>query len=133
MLAIYRKIVIKPSVSKSLLGSTIMIDAAGKTILEPRGTRLSFRERLKQARPDVAECHRLNERKTGIAMKLRALRDDRNMTQAEVAEAANMTQSSVARMEALKGSVPTIESIERYVAACRGLFEISITTDTDAN
>lgn len=109
-----------------------MSNAARKTIYEPEETKVSFRDRMARARPDVVERERLNARKSGIAMKLRALRDERNMTQEDVALAARMTQSSIARMEALTGSVPTIASIERYVHACGGLIEISITADPEA-
>ncbi len=89
----------------------------------------SFRKRMRDARPDVVARQSKNERKAGIAKKLRALRDARGMTQADVAEASGMTQSSVARLEALTGPVPGLESIERYVEACDGHMAVVISPD----
>lgn len=59
-------------------------------------------------------------------MKLRALRDKRGLTQEEVAAAAGMTQSVIARLESLSGPVPSLASIERYVIACGGHFALLI-------
>lgn len=92
----------------------------------------SFRERMDEARPDVAALREKNARKTGIAMKLRALRDELNMTQQDVADASGMKQSAIARMEALQGAVPSLESIDRYVTACGGQLELNITHEPEA-
>ena len=83
---------------------------------------------MREARPDVVARQSKNERKAGIAKKLRALRDARGMTQVDVAEASGMTQSSVARLEA-SPSVPGLESIERYVEACDGHMAVVISPD----
>jgi hypothetical protein len=40
-----------------------------------------------------------------------------------------MTQSSVARLEALTGPVPGLESIERYVEACDGHMALVISIE----
>lgn len=80
----------------------------------------AFREQLRQARPDLTERQAKNARKRAIAIRLRALRDAGGLTQAEVAAVAGMTQSMIARLEALSGPVPSLESIERYVEACGG-------------
>lgn len=79
-----------------------------------------LRNELCRARPELAEHQAKNVRKRGIAVRLRALRDARGLTQDEVAAAAGMTQSMIARLEALSGPVPSLESIERYVDACGG-------------
>jgi len=79
-----------------------------------------LRGQLHQARPDLAERQAKNARKRAIAIKLRALRDARGLTQVEVAETAGMTQSMIARLEALSGPLPSLESIDRYVDACGG-------------
>ncbi len=92
----------------------------------------SFRERMDEARPDIVALKEKHARKTGIAMKLRALRDDRNMTQQDVADASGMKQSAIARMEALTGTVPSLESIERYVIACGGHLELLISPEPEA-
>lgn len=86
----------------------------------------SFSQRLRDARPDVAARQKENAHKSAIALRLRALRDARGMTQADVARASGMTQSAVARMEALTGPVPRLDSIERYVVACNGHAELLI-------
>ena len=86
----------------------------------------SLRNALHLAHPQLAERQAKNARKREIAMKLRALRDKRGLTQKEVAPAAGMTQSMVARLEALSGPVPSLASIERYVTACGGHFALLI-------
>ncbi|WP_172974927.1 helix-turn-helix transcriptional regulator [Roseivivax sp. THAF30] len=63
-------------------------------------------------------------------MRLRALRDARDMTQADVARASGLTQSAVARLEALTGQVPKLETLERYVAGCNGYIALIISADT---
>lgn len=90
----------------------------------------TFREQFHQALPDLTERQAKNARKRAIAIKLRALRDAKALTQAEVAEAAGMTQSMVARLEALSGPVPSLESIERYVDACGGQMALLISPTT---
>ncbi|WP_269581294.1 helix-turn-helix domain-containing protein [Roseibium sp. Sym1] len=80
----------------------------------------TFRDRMRDTRPDVVERQESNARKQSIAKSLRALRDSRGLTQSDVARKSGMTQSVVARLEALTGSVPKLESIERYVLACGG-------------
>ena len=86
----------------------------------------SVRNAIHRAHPQLAEHQARNARKRGIAVKLRALRDARGLTQDEVAAAAGMTQSMIARLESLSGPVPSIESIERYVNACGGHFTLLI-------
>lgn len=80
----------------------------------------SLQTKLRRAHPDLAGHQAKNTRKRGIAVRLRALRDARGLTQDEVAAAAGMTQSMIARLEALTGPVPSLQSIERYVDACGG-------------
>ncbi|SFR00461.1 Helix-turn-helix domain-containing protein [Poseidonocella sedimentorum] len=86
----------------------------------------SLRSTLHRAHPKLAELQAKNARKREIAVKLRALRDARGLTQEEVAAAAGMTQSMVARLESLAGPVPSLASIERYVIACGGNFALRI-------
>ena len=75
---------------------------------------------LHRAHPQLAGHQAKNSRKREIAIKLRALRDKRGMSQEEIAAAAGMTQSVIARLESLSGSIPSLGSIERYVDACDG-------------
>ena len=58
--------------------------------------------------------------------RLSPRRDARGLTQAEVTEAAGMTQSMIARLEAPSGPVPSLESIERHVNACGGQMALLI-------
>ena len=69
----------------------------------------TFRDKLRASRPDLVERQDKNARKRAIAIKLRSLRDTRGMTQADVAKAAGMTQSMIARLEALAGPVPSLD------------------------
>ena len=86
----------------------------------------SLRNALHLAHPQLAERQAKNVRKREIAVKLRALRDARGLTQEDVAASAGMTQSMVARLESLSGPVPSLASIERYVIACGGHFALLI-------
>lgn len=57
--------------------------------------------------------------------KLRAIRIRREMTQAEVAERAGITQPALSRLE-LGGGVPTLEMLERVGRAMGVRFVITI-------
>ena len=89
----------------------------------------SFRDQMRDARPDVEKRQRKNAQKHAIAQKLRALRDARGMTQADVARASDMTQSMIARLEALTGPIPGLATIERYVEACEGHMAVVISPE----
>lgn len=93
----------------------------------------TFRDDLHRAQPSLSDRQRKNARKRAVAIKLRALRDARGMTQGEVAAATGMTQSMIARLEALSGPVPSLESIERYVEACRSHLTLLIVGDEPGN
>lgn len=80
----------------------------------------SLQTELRREHPALEGRQAKNARKRGIAVRLRALRDARGLTQDEVAAAAGMTQSIIARLEALSGPLPSLQSIERYVDACGG-------------
>lgn len=88
---------------------------------------MTLREMLHNARPDLVERREKNALKRAIAIKLRALRDAKGLSQTEVAETAELTRSMVARLERLSGPVPNLQSIERYVEACGGRLTLLIT------
>ncbi|PHR04117.1 MAG: hypothetical protein COB29_12790 [Sulfitobacter sp.] len=90
---------------------------------------LTFRQKLGSARPNLAKRQAKNARKRAIAIELRALRDSRGLSQTEVARIAGTTQSMIARLEALTGPVPRLETIERYVEACGGHMALHISRD----
>lgn len=86
----------------------------------------TFREKCLAARPDVVALIAENQIKRDVALKLRVLRDAKGLTQADVAKAAGMTQSMIARLEAPTGPEPSLKSINRYVKACGGELRIEI-------
>ena len=90
---------------------------------------ISFRERMRAARPDVVERQKRNRLKSAIAMQLRALRDLRGMTQEDVARATGMTMVKIAQMESLVGAFPTIEELERFADGCDGRIQVMILSD----
>ncbi|SNR34891.1 helix-turn-helix domain-containing protein [Puniceibacterium sediminis] len=87
----------------------------------------TFHQRIRDARPDVVKRQAKNVHKREIAMKLRVLRDAVGMTQADVARNSDMKEPTIARMEALSGPVPSLDSISRYVEACGGHHDLVIT------
>ncbi|SNR44435.1 helix-turn-helix domain-containing protein [Puniceibacterium sediminis] len=93
----------------------------------------TFRQKMRDARPDMVELQEKNVHKREIAMKLRVLRDAVGMTQADVARNSDMKQPTIARMEALSGPVPSLDSISRYVEACGGHYHIVITHNEPEN
>jgi transcriptional regulator with XRE-family HTH domain len=90
---------------------------------------ISFRERLKLARPDVVARQEQNSRKSAIALQLRMLRDARGMTQADVAQATGMTTQRIAQIESLVGPIPDIEDLQLYVDICDGDIDVVISPD----
>jgi len=61
---------------------------------------------------------------------VRALREQRGWSQTELARAAGMTQSAVARFEA-GGTVPTLPVLERLANAPDADLAVRITSRTD--
>ncbi|MFT3973918.1 MAG: helix-turn-helix transcriptional regulator [Amaricoccus sp.] len=80
----------------------------------------TFRERIEQARPDVAGRATGNEVKRKLALALRALRKERGLTQKDIEARSGLSQSMVSRLEAPTGALPNWETVTRYVAACDG-------------
>lgn len=78
------------------------------------------------ARPDVVERQRRNRSKSAIAIQLRALRDAKGMTQADVAHATGMTIKRIERMESLVGALPSIRDLERFAFVCGGRIDVVI-------
>lgn len=100
-----------------------------KSAPRPKPGKPGFRDRLRAARPDVVARQEGHATKRAIALQLRDLRDARGLTQAEVAEASGLKQSTISRMEALTGPVPTMASIRRYVEACEGHMALLISPE----
>lgn len=80
----------------------------------------TFRDRLRAARPDIAERERRNEVKRKLAMALRTLRKRRGITQVELESRSGLAQSAISRLEAPTGALPQWDTVLRYVEACDG-------------
>jgi ribosome-binding protein aMBF1 (putative translation factor) len=68
------------------------------------------------AEPDVAEAYEAARLAHTLGRAVRQLREDRGWTQSQLAAAAKMTQSAVARFEA-GGTTPTLPVLERLARA----------------
>lgn len=83
-------------------------------------TRKSFRSDLHQLRPDAALEIRNNEHKRKLALALRALRKEKGMTQKDIERNSTLTQPAISRLETPTGSLPTWDTVMRYIEACNG-------------
>lgn len=80
-----------------------------------RSTWTQVRDR-RMAEPGAADAYAAAKLAFELGAAVRQLRDARGWSQAQLAEAAGMTQSAVARFEA-GGTVPTLPILERLAAA----------------
>ena len=70
----------------------------------------------RMAEPGAAEAYQAARLAYELGCSIRALREQRGWSQTDLARAAGMTQSAVARFEA-GGTVPTLPVIERLARA----------------
>lgn len=70
----------------------------------------------RMAEPGAAEAYDAARLAFELGKAVRELREERNWTQSQLAEAAGMTQPAVARFEA-GGTVPTIPVLDRLAHA----------------
>ncbi|WP_323796753.1 helix-turn-helix transcriptional regulator [Nisaea sp.] len=89
-----------------------------------------FKSDILDLRPDarhVVKGHieKRNLAKYNLAMALRTLREKRNMTQKDVEAASGLPQPAISRLEAPTGSLPTLETVLKYVVACGGHMQFS--------
>ena len=80
----------------------------------------SFRSRVLDLRPDLAESRAAHETKRKLALALRALRKEKGLTQKDVETRSTLTQPMISRLEAPTGSLPNWDTVTRYVEACGG-------------
>lgn len=80
----------------------------------------SFLQELREANPAGAGLLDHNAAKADIARSLRGMRKARRMTRGEVSAAAGLTQPMISRLEAPLGPMPDLDSVMRYVTACKG-------------
>jgi ribosome-binding protein aMBF1 (putative translation factor) len=70
----------------------------------------------RMAEPGAAEAYEATKLAFELGRAVRELRERRSWSQTELAEAASMTQSAIARFEA-GGTVPTLPVLERIAHA----------------
>jgi transcriptional regulator with XRE-family HTH domain len=82
------------------------------------------------AEPGALEAYAAAKLAFELGAAVRALREQRGWSQAELARAAGMTQPAVARFEA-GGTVPTLPVLERLANALGADLAVRITPRTD--
>jgi ribosome-binding protein aMBF1 (putative translation factor) len=85
----------------------------------------SLRER-RMAEPGAAEGYAATRLAYELGRTVRALREGHGLSQSELARAARMTQSAVARFEA-GGTIPTLPVLERLANALDAALDIRFT------
>ncbi|WP_082801556.1 helix-turn-helix transcriptional regulator [Herbidospora cretacea] len=81
--------------------------------------------RRRLAEPGASEAHEAARLAFELGKAVRRLREGYGWSQAELAAAADMTQSAVARFEA-GGTVPTLPVLERLARALNADLEVRI-------
>ncbi|WGT48650.1 helix-turn-helix domain-containing protein [Thioclava nitratireducens] len=76
-----------------------------------------FRDKMLEARPEIAEREIEFREKIDLAMQLRTLRDAANLTQEQVAVRSGMSLETVQACEALTGVMPDQADVALYQAA----------------
>lgn len=77
------------------------------------------RTRLREVRPELGKTDQSELVRRQLARRLRETRKARGLTQAEVAERSGIPQPQIAVMEAPRGSMPRVDTLRRYMKACR--------------
>ncbi|XVU27499.1 helix-turn-helix domain-containing protein [Actinoplanes sp. CA-054009] len=88
-----------------------------------QGSWAAMRER-RMAEPGAADAYDAARLAFELGVSVRELRERRGWSQAQLAEAAGMTQSAVARFEG-GGTVPTLPVLERLAAALEVRLNVS--------
>lgn len=116
---------------------TDKIDKIYEPRISPRSA--GFLEEMRQANPAGAELLDRNSAKANIAMAARGMRASSKLTQTELSQRSGLTQAVISRIEAPTGSMPTIETLMKYVEGLGGhlglLFQgevSSASTDSEA-
>ncbi|WP_306214568.1 helix-turn-helix domain-containing protein [Actinoplanes sp. RD1] len=93
--------------------------------MSERGDWAAMRER-RMAEPGAAEAYEAARLAFELGAAVRELRESKGWSQTQLAKAARMTQSAVARFEA-GGTVPTLPVLERLAAALEVDLHVSFT------
>ncbi|MEU7689738.1 MULTISPECIES: helix-turn-helix domain-containing protein [Microbispora] len=80
----------------------------------------------RMAEPGAVEAYEAARLAYELGKTIRAMRETRGWSQSDLARAAGMTQSAVARFEA-GGTVPTLPVIERLASALDADVEVRLT------
>ncbi|WP_440068792.1 helix-turn-helix domain-containing protein [Streptosporangium sp. OZ121] len=80
----------------------------------------------RMAEPGAAEAYEATRIAYELGRTVRGMREERGWSQNELARAAGMTQSAVARFEA-GGTVPTLPVLERLAGALDADVEVRLT------
>jgi transcriptional regulator with XRE-family HTH domain len=88
----------------------------------------TMRER-RMSEPGAAEAYHAAELAYELGRAVRALREQRGWSQAQLAAAAGMTQSAVARFEA-GGTVPSLRVLDRLAQALDAELTVQVTPRT---
>ncbi|NJP28588.1 helix-turn-helix transcriptional regulator [Microbispora sp. SCL1-1] len=80
----------------------------------------------RMAEPGAVEAYEAARLAYELGKTIRAMRETRGWSQSDLARAAGMTQSAVARFEA-GGTVPTLPVIERLASALDADVEVRVT------
>jgi len=83
-------------------------------------TKTSFRSDLRRLRPNAAAESKTHAQKRKLALALRALRKEKGMTQKDIERNSTLTQPAISRLEAPTGSLPSWDTVMRYIEACNG-------------
>lgn len=91
-------------------------------IYEPRISprNAGFLNEMRKANPAGAELLDRNAAKANIAMVARGMRVAIQITQEQLSERSGLTQALISRIEAPTGSMPTIETLMKYVEGFGG-------------
>ncbi|MFN8082421.1 MAG: helix-turn-helix transcriptional regulator [Kineosporiaceae bacterium] len=80
--------------------------------------------------PSAVEAYLATKLAYELGRSVRQLREQRGWTQTELARAARMTQSAVARFEA-GGTIPTLPVLDRIAHALDAVLEVTVTPRVD--
>ncbi|MBC8948497.1 MULTISPECIES: helix-turn-helix domain-containing protein [Xenorhabdus] len=89
----------------------------------------NYRKLLAQESPEMQARVEKRVEQVSIKLALSQLRDELDMSQAELAAAMGVQQPSIARMENIDHD-PRLSTLKRYVAALGGELSIDVTLPT---
>lgn len=91
----------------------------------------TFRDKLRAARPDIAERAEGAEIKESLARSLRSIRKAKGIVQTQIEARAEMAQTAVSRLEAPRGALPNLDTVRRYLEACGVEMKFDLQADAE--